>query len=227
MRKIEILTGEFYHICHRATEGIKIFTNQRDYNYLLEGLLFLNTERDLPVHWRHFLQTKKEKDLIPKNPLVEFYALILMPNHIHLLLKQLTNGGIARLMQREFTSYAKYFNTKHERKGSLFMGPYKAVHIESDNQARHIMTYIHGNALDFMEPGWRDGKIKDWIKAKTFLLNYQWSSLGFFLEQKNLNPLIAKLVRKDFGEMYHENSQDYLKTIYRWGTNDFDTTLLE
>lgn len=229
MREIEITTGEFYHICHRATEGINIFKKPGDYNYLLEGLYYLNTVHNLPVHWRRFLNTQKEKDLIPQNPLAEFHALILMKNHVHFLLRQLVDNGIAQLMQRSFNSFAKYFNTKYERKGSLFMSPYKAVCIESDGQAQHITTYIHGNGLDFVEPGWREGKIKNLAKARKFLLNYPWSSLGFFLGQKNIHPLIAKLIKKEFGEIYHEKPQDYLQAILEWGTDEklSDSILLE
>lgn len=49
-----------------------------------------------------------------------------------------------RLLQN---SYAKYFNTKHERSGVLFQGAFRAVHVETDEQLLHVSRYIHLNPV--------------------------------------------------------------------------------
>ena len=68
-----------------------------------------------------------------------------MPNHFHLLLKQLNDGGVQEFIRKVSNSYSKYFNTKNKRVGPLFQGEFKAVTIESDEQLLHVSRYIHLN----------------------------------------------------------------------------------
>ncbi len=48
-------------------------------------------------------------------------------------------------MKRLGGGYALYFNEKHERKGALFQGRFKAVHIESNEQLLHDSYYVNLN----------------------------------------------------------------------------------
>lgn len=70
-----------------------------------------------------------------------------MPNHFHLLLKQVQEGGISEFMRRFIHSYTKYLNTKNHTEGPLFQGMFKAVLVESDEQLIHLSRYIHLNPL--------------------------------------------------------------------------------
>jgi putative transposase len=70
-----------------------------------------------------------------------------MPNHYHLLLRQLEEKGISEFINKVTNSYTKYFNTRHERVGPLLQGQFKAVRIESDEQLIHVSRYIHLNPL--------------------------------------------------------------------------------
>ena len=79
------------------------------------------------------------------SPLVTFVSYVLMPNHFHLLVQQLTDDGISRLMKLLSDSYTRYFNTKNERVGPLLQGQFKAVRVESDEQLLHLSPYIHLN----------------------------------------------------------------------------------
>jgi putative transposase len=47
-----------------------------------------------------------------------------MPNHYHLLIKQLVENGITQFIKKLNIGYAKYFNNNYERKGTLFEGRY-------------------------------------------------------------------------------------------------------
>ena len=65
-----------------------------------------------------------------------------MPNHFHLLIKQIDERSMSRFMQSAITRYVLYFNWKHGRVGSLFQGPYKAAVIYrmlSYNTSAHIL----------------------------------------------------------------------------------------
>ncbi len=85
-----------------------------------------------------------------------------MPNHFHLLVKQLEESGISNLIRKTIDSYTRYFNTKYERVGPLFQGPFKAVWVESTDQLVHLSRYIHLNPIV--------GDLVDDLKE------YKWSS---------------------------------------------------
>ena len=68
-----------------------------------------------------------------------------MPNHFHLLLKQLVDNGISQYLSNFTNSYTRYFNTKYERSGPIFQGKFKAVHVENNEQLLHVSRYIHLN----------------------------------------------------------------------------------
>jgi hypothetical protein len=58
---------------------------------------------------------KGEKVMVMKDGrdlLVEVLAFCLMPNHIHLLLRQLKEGGISKFMLKLESGYAAYFEKK-------------------------------------------------------------------------------------------------------------------
>lgn len=119
-----------------------------------------------------------------------------MPNHFHLILKQLTDNGVSRFVSNVSNGYAKYFNTKHQRVGPLFQGPFKAVRVETDEQLLHLTRYVHLNPVTAFL-----------IKPKD-LENYSWSSLGEYLGEKNKGICTVGMVRNFF-----KNTDDYRKFV--------------
>ncbi len=109
--------------------------------------------------------------------LVDIAAYCLMPNHLHLLLREIDYGGISSFMQRVGTGYTMFFNKKYGRTGALFSGKFKSVHIGSDTHSRRVINYIHANAAELYEPGWKDGIVRNEKKLKNQLLAYPYSSL--------------------------------------------------
>lgn len=102
-----------------------------------------------------------------------------MPNHFHLLLKQVAAGGISQFMRKVADGYTRYFNTKHLRIGPIFQGAFKAVHVSSDEQLLHVSRYIHLNPL-----------VSAVVKENNFL-NYPWSSLINYIDTPSssfINP---------------------------------------
>ena len=71
-----------------------------------------------------------------------------MPNHFHLILQEVKEGGISQYMQRVLNAYTKYYNKKYEISGHLFQGPYKSVHIKDDPQLLYLSAYIHNNVRE-------------------------------------------------------------------------------
>lgn len=118
--------------------------------------------------------------------LVEIICFVLMPNHFHFLLKQLQDNGISTFTANFSNSYAKYFNTKHERVGPLFQGRFKAVHIQDDEQLIHVSRYIHLNPA-----------VSSLVKIEE-LESYLWSSYPEYLNLVNTNIADKSLILSFF-----------------------------
>src|SRR3990172_8443626 len=131
-RKTPLVTDQVYHIFNRGVAKLPIFTDRRDYNRFLETIYYYQFQGPKP----QLSQLKRFKDFnFEKNKkILEILCYCLMPNHYHLLLRQLAENGISVLVNRLSNSYTKYFNTRHNRVGPLLQGQFKAVRIESDEQ---------------------------------------------------------------------------------------------
>ncbi len=70
-----------------------------------------------------------------------------MPNHFHLLIRQLVDGGISQGISELCNSYTKYFNTRYHRVGPLFQGTFRAVPIRTDDLLVHVCRYIFLNPV--------------------------------------------------------------------------------
>ncbi len=168
----------------------------------------------------------KEDD--KRDKFVEVLAFAFMPNHIHLLLKQLKDCGISKFMQKVGGGYANYFNKKYNRKGHLF-NKFKSVYITNDDQLKTVFAYIHTNPLSFVEPKWKENGIKDENKAVKFLeKEYRWSSHFDYLGKKNF----PSVTNRDFlseimgGEQgCREAIRDWIK--YKKDINNFGDIILE
>lgn len=119
-----------------------------------------------------------------------------MPNHIHLLLKQLKDKGISKFIQK-FGGYTRYFNRKYERTGHLFQGRFKEVHIANDDQLRTVFVYIHTNPVALIFPGWKEKGITSVNKAAKFIENYRWSSYADYLGKKNFPSVTSREFLQD------------------------------
>ncbi|MBI4037231.1 transposase [Candidatus Daviesbacteria bacterium] len=137
---------EFYHIFNRGVEKRATYVNHRDYQRFLQTLeyyRFKNPPAKFSARHRPHLN-KKVKD---ESVWVEIVCFCLMPNHFHLVVKQIEDGGITKFISKSLNSYTKYFNTKHNRVGPLFQGAFKAKRIEDTEQLLHLSRYIHLNPL--------------------------------------------------------------------------------
>jgi len=137
-----IITGGFYHVFNRGAERKKIFIVGRDYDRFLRTLRYYN-KSEKKVRYSRFNPSIHKYDDTEK--MVNIIAYCLMPNHFHLLLRQVQDNAISKLIGQVCNSYTKYFNIKRKRFGRLFHGNFKAVRIENDSQLLHVSRYIHLN----------------------------------------------------------------------------------
>jgi len=154
MRKLILAPGEYYHVFNRGVDKRDIFMDEYDLKRFLLCLIEFNTFEPIgSIYENRFKKPKHGKKLgslasksrDKKESLTELICYCLNPNHFHLVLFQKQENAIQRFMQRLGTGYTNYFNEKYSRSGSLFQGPYKAVHIESNTQLLHTSVYVNLN----------------------------------------------------------------------------------
>ncbi|MFH1462618.1 MAG: transposase [bacterium] len=200
IKRPQLVNGEIYHIVVRGIASQKTFLEEKDYLRYLRSLYVFNDKkvvfsafRDFPIPARdgfpsrrlyHPFFLEKSREL-----LVEILGFCLMPNHIHLLVRQVVDNGISLFLQK-MGGYASYFNKKHQRFGSLFQRPFKVVHIKSDNQLLTVINYIHLNPIDLIEFGWKEKGISNPQRVLEFLESFPWSSYSYYLGKENFNWLI-------------------------------------
>ena len=137
---------KFYHVYNRANSNQdKLFIEHSNYRYFID--LFKH-------HTNGFLK---------------LYAYCLIPNHFHFLIKIEhldavkqslkakmkwqsyhdvdINLIISEMFRRFFVAYAKAFNKKYERRGSLFQKDFKRLQVEENDYFESIVFYIHTNPL--------------------------------------------------------------------------------
>lgn len=161
--------GYFYHVYNRGSEKRLIFGSRRDYQRFIKILNYYQYLGPKPK-FSHFSQFQSFKPDSSRR-IVDIISYCLMPNHFHLLLKQLVDGGITEFVSKVSNSYTKYYNTKYNRVGPLFQGEFKSVLVEKDEQLTHLSRYIHLNP-----------KVSLLVKD---LESYEWSSYKEYLGQNN------------------------------------------
>ncbi|MBI3486527.1 transposase [Candidatus Daviesbacteria bacterium] len=173
-----------------------------DYHRLLEVLYYYQFSGPKPRFSTHKYFRNQTFNKNPK--IVEIISYCLMPNHFHLLLKQLKDGGIQEFIRKISNSYTKYFNTKHKRVGPLFQGNFKAKDIETDEQLVHVSRYIHLNPF---------------VAGLTNNLeNFPYSSYQEYLEPTQNKLSIPKVIMDFFKkpadyQKFIEDQKDYSKTL--------------
>jgi len=216
------VNNQIYHIFNRGVEKRNIFTCEADYLRFLYNLLTLNTTETPPRNTNRVIKKQEIRDTLCKvepctgQGLVEILVFTLMPNHYHLMVRQLVDGGIVKFMQKIGTGYTMYFNTKNERVGSLFQGRFKAVLVEKDSHFLYLPHYIHLNPLELM-PSTMQGSKSDNTEAQIkFLENYKWSSLQDYIGKENFSTIINKsFLMETFG-----GEDSYKKEMAGWVKNN-------
>ena len=138
-----------------------------------------------------------------------------MGNHYHLLLSERTEGSITKFLRKINIGYAKYFNERYSRVGTLFQGRTKRIHIATQAHFLYILHYIHLNPLDFLvgSKGWREQNIENTQKAMAHLDKYRWSSYQDYCGRKNFPSILTTSLFRDVFENYQEELTHYLRDM--------------
>ena len=220
---------ELYHVLNRGVEKRKLFMEDGDRVRFVHDLYdFNDIESANNTSWRlkrtpagiRAVRAGKNNDLRgryseERDQLVDIHGWCLMGNHYHLLLSERLDGGLTKFIMKLNVGYAKYFNEKYKRQGTLFQGRTKKIRITSDAYFLHILHYIHLNPLDFLKGSeeWRTLKIKNAATAMKHLKGYRWSSFLDYCGKKNFQSIITTELFGDVFGDYERAVRGYLKDI--------------
>lgn len=186
MRKIRIAPEEYYHIYNRGNNKQSIFIDERDRIRFLFLILhfqspinFSQIGRNVSLYVKNsvFDNDKTRIEEIDKNRGVELVNFALMPNHFHILMREIKTGGVSKYMERLQKAYTKYFNAKYKKTGHLFQGPFQIVHIKNNDQLLYLSSYIHRNPRE----------IKEWENKEH---QYPWSSYQDYIKKNRWEKLL-------------------------------------
>ncbi len=122
-----------YHVMMRGINRQDIFEDEGDYRYFKKILFEI------------VYPTDNEKN-IPLNPRCAFYAFCLMPNHVHLLVRE-TEEPLSSVIARISSNYARYYNLKYLRYGHLFQDRYRSEPVNDQSYFFTLLQYIHQNPV--------------------------------------------------------------------------------
>ncbi len=146
MRKTPLVEGEYYHVFNRGVDKRTIFSDESDFQRFLKSMKEFNVVKPIgSIYENSFRKSKNSKG--SDKPLVEFIAYCLNPNHYHFILCPVIENGIEKFIHRLNMGYAKYFNEKYKRGGVLFQGPFRSVHVGSNEQLLYLSAYVNLNYL--------------------------------------------------------------------------------
>ncbi len=218
----QFVNGEIYHIFNRAIEGRNLFQQVADYFRFIFCLYELNDKNIVNMRLR--ISQRKARNnpknyrgqtpSISREPLVEIIVFCLMPNHYHLLVRQLVDNGISLFMKKLGDGYVGYFNEKYERKsrGSIFQSHFKAVHIKTQEQLMNVICYIFTNPISILEKNWKKEGVKNPQEAIKFLENYKWFSYPDCIEGK----AFPSVTQRDFIYEVFGDSENLKKSVESW-----------
>ena len=245
----QLVNDEIYHVVFRAVGDSVVFNNENDYYRGIFSIYEFNNKKQVSIwHRRQQRKAEKLKEVVLRSPtpqvfavsetaktlaeekrdlLVDILAFCFMPNHIHLLVRQLKDNGISQFMQKVGGGYVNYFNKKYDRKGHLF-NQFRAILIKTNEQLENVFVYIHTNPISLIEPGWKEKGIENPEKVIEFLENYKWSSYQDYINKKNF----PSITEREFMLKVMGGEQGCKEAVKGWITykkefKDFGDIILE
>ena len=121
-----------------------------------------------------------------------------MPNHYHIIVKQNVDRGIHSFSVKCYQwIHQMPKNTKRERVGPLYQGPFKAVYIETDEQLLHLSRYVHINPT-----------VSNVVTLNA-LSSYPWSSFPDYLDNSAKSFINTSKILSHF-----KTNQEYKDFVY-------------
>ncbi len=135
--------------CGTARQAI--FAESNDYDRFVGTMRYYRDSHRLS-YAQYLNYSRRNSDMLKNSSSnlvarVSLVAYCLMPNHFHIVLRQITINGITRFLSDLQNSYTRYYNVKYSRLGSLFQGTFKAKTVNSSASLINLSRYIHLNPV--------------------------------------------------------------------------------
>jgi len=209
IRKVNFISGEYYHLYNRGNSKQKIFHDKADYYHFLKLLYLSNSSKSFTFRDLG----KDEYGFKRGSSFVAVGAYCLMPNHFHLLVTEIENDGISKFMQKLTTAYSMYHNKKYARSGTLFEGKFKSEHANNDRYLKYLFSYIHLNPVKIVEPTWREKALKNKQRIMDYLNTYPFSSYQDYMSQDRPEKII---LNKESFPSYFLSTEDWQNEMFEW-----------
>jgi len=235
-KRPQLVNNEIYHVVSRAVGDTVVFDDENDFYRGIFSIYEFNNSNYVSI-WKRRREIKLEKRQRPTLPdykkmderdrFVDVLAFSFMPNHLHLILKQIKDNGITEFMKKVGGGYAKYFNEKYKRQGHLF-NKFRAVHIKDNNQLKNTFVYVHANLISLIEPGWKEKGIENPERVKGFLENNKRHSYPDYLGKKSFSSVTQRdLLLKVMDGVEGCKAEIDNWIMYKNRLSDFDDVILE
>ena len=182
----------YYHIYNRGAHQQLLFNDHKDYQVFTDILMYyLKHPLGIAPSTKKRIDSKKNKEpfFVKDPPAHALLAYCLMPNHFHLMLKQLSDTiTISDLMRRLCVGYAMYYNDRYHHSGTIFQGKYKNILVEDEYQWIYLSKYIHRNPAHLQRTDlcknisdypyssyfeYLGKRLSPWIDTRTILSRYK------------------------------------------------------
>jgi putative transposase len=221
--------GSVMHVVKRGGRGMHIVRDDADKWRFVRTLYLLNDTYS-NIEWtRHAscrLPFARPSHWPKRDPLVAILAWTLMPNHFHLLLYEIREGGIAKFMQRLCGSMTTYSNGKYDEQGSIFQGSYKGRNVDTEQYLQYVLPYIVVKNVFELHPKGLASAVQNFDDAWNFATSYPFSSFATSAFGRT-SPVIDMdisaelgLLRKDFKQSArdmlcaHTSSHDDMRGVF-------------
>ncbi len=125
--------GFYYHIFNRGIDGCDLFREPANYEYFFA------------LYLKYI------------DPVADTYAWVMMKNHFHFLIRIKDLPGLRDLeglskppslhFSHWFNAYAKAYNKRFNRTGSLFEKNFHRKRIMEERYLKNVLLYIHNNPV--------------------------------------------------------------------------------
>lgn len=160
MRNQNFAAGEYYHLSARGVAGSEIFKDDADRARFIFLIVHLQSPlRIYNIAWYanmflkrgSFNTPEKRQHQITAGRNVALSTFALSPSQFHLVVKNLEEGLVSVYMQRVLTAYGKYYNSKYNKKGHVFDGPFECVHIKNKDHGSYLAQYLGQDPSSFVK----------------------------------------------------------------------------
>lgn len=198
MTRESIGVDSYVHVYNRGVKKLPIYRQREDLYRLLFYFYYFNHTDRMPDNWKRELETlgKLEHFEWPetwgeREPIISILAFSIMPNHLHLMIKETIEGGTSKFMHRASMAYSKFINEKYEESGSLFQGAFKSRLVDEDVDFRNLAVYIMVKNPFELYPGGLQKAIENFDDAYERALKDPLNSLGVYAGTREV-PIITK-----------------------------------